>query len=190
MNRRSYLKKIAIIGTLASAFSGYKWYMVNHFVEFSSLLEKELLIAEIAEVIIPQTDTPGAKAANVHKYIIDVIANCNDVKIQNHFIWGLEELERYTISHYEKSFLKCNLSEKNNVVQYFADNASYKYSILNKINNKLLGESFFLKFKGLTIEGYCRSKLGATQGLAYDYIPGNYEACIPIKVNQRSWATK
>ncbi|MCZ4222996.1 gluconate 2-dehydrogenase subunit 3 family protein [Pedobacter rhodius] len=190
MNRRSYLKSLAIIGVIASSFSGYKWYQLHQSVNPRDLLDKELLIAEIAEIIIPQTDTPGAKSANVHKYIMDVIINCTDVKVQNHFIRGLNDFEDYAISSYEKPFLKCSTKEKTSIVQHFADNANYKYAILNKINNKFLGENFFSKFRNLTIEGYCRSKSGATEGLCYDYIPGNYDACIPIKINQKSWATK
>jgi hypothetical protein len=61
--------------------------------------------------------------------------------------------------------------------------------MLNKINKKLFGESFFFKLKELTIEGYCLSQPGATIGLAYDYIPGKYEGCTPLKPNQKSWAT-
>lgn len=190
MDRRSYLKKIALIGVIASTFSGYKWYKLNRSVNSYDLIQWESLIAEIAETIIPQTDTPGAKAANVHKYIIHVIMNCMNVKVQNHFLWGLEDLENFTVSSYGKPFLKCNTNEKNNVVQHFADNANYRYTILNKINNKFLGGDFYSNFKNLTIEGYCNSKRGASEGLAYDYIPVKFESCIPMKINQKSWATK
>jgi len=190
MNRRSYLKKIAVIGVIASTFSGYKWYKLNKSINPQDLMNLEPLIAEIAETIIPQTDTPGAKAAHVHKYIIDVIMNCTDVKVQNHFIWGLEDLENFTVSRYGKPFLKCQTNEKNNVVQYFSDNANYRYTTLNKINYKFLGGDFFSKFKDLTIESYCNSKRGASEGLAYDYIPGKFQACIPLEINQKSWATK
>ncbi|KQS32308.1 gluconate 2-dehydrogenase subunit 3 family protein [Pedobacter sp. Leaf194] len=190
MNRRSYLKSLAFIGIVASSISGYKWYKLNKSINLQSLKEKEMLIAEIAELIIPQTETPGAKSAGVHKYIIDVITNCTTKNVQNHFVDGLNDFEQFSTSNYGKPFLELTAKEKGSIVQHFSDNANYRYPILNKINNKFFGESFFSKFRNLTIEGYCGSRLGATEGLAYDYIPGTFKACISIQANQKSWATK
>lgn len=191
MNRRTYIKNILIFGTLGlTSFSAFKWFELTAQIDPKTLWDKKDLIGELAEVIIPETDTPGAKAASVNIYIINVILNCTDRKQQNKFLSGLNDLESYSIDTYNKSFLKCNESEKNTIVQYFADHSGYSNRLINKINNKLLGEPFYSKLRNLTIEGYCLSKLGATQGLAYDYIPGKFESCIPLQKNQKSWATK
>lgn len=191
MNRRTYLKNIFILGALGTAsFSVFKWVKLNRPVNPEELIKKREIIAELAEIIIPATDTPGAKAAGVHDYIINVMINCKDAKNQEKFLHGIEDLEDYALNKYNKSFLKCSQTEKVQILQYSADNGEYKNRILNKINNKLLGQPFFPTLKGLTVQGYCTSQLGATQGLAYDYIPGTYNACIPILKNQKSWATK
>ncbi|WP_316820137.1 gluconate 2-dehydrogenase subunit 3 family protein [Pedobacter gandavensis] len=148
------------------------------------------LIAELAEVIIPRTNTPGAKDAMVEVFIVDMIKSCSDLKTQNNFINGLTELKKYTSDHYNTSYSKCSLSDKVLILKFFEDKATYHYNILNKIDRKLLGQPFFTKLKELTIEGYCSSKIGATEGLAYDYIPHNFQCCIPLTKDQRSWATK
>jgi len=148
------------------------------------------LIAELAEVIIPRTDTPGAKDAFVHQFIIKVILNCNHPRQQQIFMRGLEDLEQYTHDQFHQSFIKCSQVEKESIVQHFSDHAAYSMEILNKVQKKLWGVSFFTKFKNLTVEGYCLSEAGATQGLAYDYIPGTFIACTPLQANQKSWATK
>lgn len=156
----------------------------------SLLHKKKALIAEIAEMIIPRTNTPGAKDAKVEDFIIGMIEFCSDTKTQNNFISGLDKLEKYTLDNYGHSFIACNLAEKIEILTYFENNSRYKYHILNKINYKILGRPFILRFKELTVEGYCTSKWGATKGLAYDYIPVTYEACIPLMSNQTAWATR
>ncbi|SMC96053.1 gluconate 2-dehydrogenase subunit 3 family protein [Pedobacter africanus] len=191
MNRRTYLKGIGAALTLGLvSVPAYKWISMNRPVNAAVLKEKEHLIAELAELIIPETDTPGAKRAGVAAYIIGVMGNCMDVRQQNKFVGGIEKLEEYCLAHYEKEFLMCSESQKQEVLTYFADHDGYPFAILNKINNKFLGGSFYNTLKNLTVEGYCTSMLGATQGLAYDYIPGTFEACIPLRPGQKSWATK
>lgn len=145
---------------------------------------------ELAETIIPTTNTPGAKSANVQDFIINVMINCTSRNEQNNFINGLEQLTDYCEKEYGKSFLKCTEEERNEILNHFEQRGEYKLVILNKISNKLFGQSFFLKLRTLTVDGYCNSKLGVTEGLAYDYIPGSYESCLKLHPGQKSWATK
>lgn len=191
MNRRTTLKSILALSAAGiSSFSAYKWISLNKEVNVNELLSYQSLIAELAETIIPATDTPGAKEAGVSGYIINVLTNCTGKREQNKFVSGLHDLEAYTIDSFDKSFMKCNAVERNIVLKHFEEKGIYSLQILNKINNKFLGQTFFSKLKSLTVEGYCLSELGATKGLAYDYVPQTFEACIPLENNQKSWATK
>lgn len=191
MNRRTSLKSILTLGFLGiSSISIYKWAGLNKEVTLDNILPFKELISELAETIIPKTETPGAKDASVENYIIRTLLDCHDRLEQNKFVDGLLNLEEYTKNKYKKSFLKCNSTERISILSYFENKETYALPVLNKINNKFLGKPFFTQLKSLTIEGYCQSEIGATQGLAYDYIPGNYEACIPLNHHQKSWATK
>ena len=191
MNRRTYLKSIVALGTLVTvSFSVFKWFDLNMPVNPDSLWNKRPIILELAELIIPRTDTPGAKDAALDVYIINVLIHCNTAKQQHKFYYGIKNLEEFAVRKYGKEFLACNKAEMYKILEYSASQASYSYNILRKIDNRLFGEPFFLKLKELTIEGYCLSKPGATAGLAYDYIPGNFQGCIPMGPNQKSWATK
>lgn len=191
MNRRTLIKGFAVFSSLGiSSFSLYKWFSLSATPDHRSLHEMQGLIAELAEVILPRTDTPGAKDAMVEHFIVDMIASCTDIKTQNNFIYGLNELKAYTLNTYNTSFSECTIGEKIAILKHFEKKSVYHYNILNKIDRKLLGQPFFVKLKELTIEGYCISQVGATKGLEYDYIPHNFLACIPLTKNQRSWATK
>lgn len=191
ISRRNAIRVIFLLSSaIISFFLVDKWLRIISLPNLSLLRQKKSLIAEIAELIIPRTDTPGAKDAKVEDFIIDMIEFCSDQKTQNNFISGLQELETRSVSEYDKPFISCNPSEKLAVLVYFEKNSLYQVNILNKIRNKLIGKPFIIKFKELTVEGYCTSYQGATKGLAYDYIPVTYEACIPLQPNQHSWATK
>ena len=191
VNRRFYLKTIAFGGIASlTSFSIFKWIDVHRPVDPEYFWSKRDLIAELSELIIPKTDTPGAKDAGVNVYIINVMIHCNPDKQQRRFISGLENLEKYAIDHFGKNFLDCSNEVKIKVLEYFANQAMFSNVFFLKVSNKLFSEPFYAKLRSLTIDGYCQSQLGATRGLAYDYIPGNFEACSILKNNQKSWATK
>jgi len=190
MNRKKAIKSLLAFAAVGvSSVSIYEWTSSSHAVKLSDLPHKKQLIAELAETIIPRTDTPGAKDAHVEEFIILMIKE-SDHKSQHNFLAGLASLENYTADKFGRSFIACTPQQKFDILKHFEDKATYSIGILNKINNKFLGAPFFNKLKDLTVEGYCTSQLGATQGMAYNYIPVKFEACIPLQKNQKAWATK
>ena len=191
MNRRTSIKLILFFGTLGVfSYSIFDWFSFNEVIDGKSFYPYKNLIADLAETIIPQTDTPGAKDAKVEDFILKMLEFCTEPRTQHKFLTGLVELGQYTINNYNQTFLKCTKADKIAILNHFEDQSKYSINIINKFNNKFLGKPFFVKLKELTAEGYCTSQLGATKGLAYDYIPSSYQACIPLKKNQKSWATK
>lgn len=176
------------VGLVAIPF--YNWFIPPATLELKTLVKKSVILGELVDLIIPETDTPGAKAAGVHEYIIRVLHNCCSAREIHNFYNGIVDLENYSLQKYDTLFLHCDFDTKCLILRHYENKALYPYKILNKINNKINGTPFFVKLKQLTTEGYCMSQIGATQALAYDYIPQHFEACIPLQVHQRSWATK
>jgi len=191
MNRKTALKGILGVVTLGLS-SGvlYELLKSGHSIPVELLPKKRELIAELTELIIPRTDTPGAKDAKVEDFIIKMITENTDTKAQKSFLEGLSSLEQYAYTNYHKQFVDCKNVEKNDVLKHFEDKGNYSLEILNKVRKKLFGPPFFYQLRDLTVQGYCTSLLGATKGMAYDYIPVTYEACIPLRKNQEAWATK
>ncbi|MEX8546004.1 MAG: gluconate 2-dehydrogenase subunit 3 family protein [Mucilaginibacter sp.] len=191
MDRKKAIKSLAALGFLGlTSASVFEWTKVKIIISTDNLNQKKYIIAELAEMIIPRTNTPGAKDAEVETYIINNIKFCTDQKSQQNFLHGLLDLENYAFEKYNASFINCSSDRKAKILTFFEQNAFYKYQILNKIQNKVFGKPFFSLLKELTIEGYCTSQKGATIGLVYDYIPSSYHSCILLSKNQRSWATK
>ncbi len=175
INRRIALERISLLigGTIsAPLMAGILGEKLNSKTYFLFSQNQKDLIAEIADEIIPTTDTPGAKAANTQNYIVKILADCYPKTDQEMFIAGLEKLNLDCKAKFGKEFLGLSISQKNEMV-----------SIIS-INNK----AFFQLIKELTVAGYFTSEIGATQSLAYLPIPGKYVACMPLEKGQKAWA--
>lgn len=191
MNRRKAIRNLILAtGATVAGVSGYKWYSINKQPDIASLGNYRTLLAELAETIIPRTDTPGAKDAKVGEFIYKMITDCADKRTQNKFLAGLHELESHCQSNYGHSFTACTPAQREETLLHFEHKDKPYGGIIGKVQHKFLGSSFSETLKTYTVMGYCSSMDGATKGLAYDYIPSTYEACIPLKPGQRSWATK
>lgn len=127
-------------------------------------------LAELAETIIPTTDTPGAKAALVHRYIDNAIANTWEKEDQDKFLSKLPAIDELAVSLKGKSFIKLDNEERVAVITELAD--EYKKSDDD--------EHIFKVLKDLTVTGYFTSEIGATQALIYVPVPGPYQGCVPV----------
>lgn len=172
-----------------ASYVGYKAY--NFFAEGSIKLEdKKSLIAELAETIIPKTDTPGAKEAKAEEAILVFLKDCTDRKTLVNFMNGLEEVNVYALSLFKRGFEECDRQQREQILSYFEKEGKQLPGLLGKVKRKILGRPFFETLKEYTVWGYCTSMVGATQGLAYLYIPSKRLSCIDMVPNQKSWATQ
>ncbi|PSL43756.1 gluconate 2-dehydrogenase subunit 3-like protein [Chitinophaga niastensis] len=190
MNRRKAIGSILLLaGAGTAVISGFRFHQLYKTPDLRKLSEYRALIAALAETIIPETDTPGAKAAGVDAFIINMVMDCTSKKEQNKFIEGLDEVTAYTYRKYHRSFVDSSANEQQAVAAYFEKRDRPYKGIAGKVSHKLMGDSFFIILKKYTVMGYCTSQIGATRGLAYDYVPGKYIGCVTLQPGQKCWAT-
>lgn len=134
--------------------------------------QEQALIIELTEVIIPTTDTPGARAAGVGEFVSYIIGHCTKTTQQEAFRRGLQRTDVLSQSGYGKRFELLEASQKAGIVEKLARQE----------------KAFFTMLRELTIIGYFTSETGATQALDYVAIPGRFEGDIPLKPDQRTWA--
>ncbi len=188
MNRRKAIGGIlAFAGIGIASFTGFNFFYGTS--NRGKLKNFEHLITELAETIIPTTDTPGAKEANVQFFIISFMESCSSNKEFNTFFNGLNDIQKTCLSDYNNIFQKCTNEQKIEVLKNLDTNQDSS-SFFTKIDTKIRGRSFFNILKSLTIEGYCSSELGATNLLSYVPVPANYNAITTITSNQKAWATR
>lgn len=126
-------------------------------------------VAQLAELIIPQTNTPGAKAAGVHLYI-DQMLSVADTADQQRFIAGLEWLDQRATERHSAPFMKLTETQQLAILEPLATKRNMDAA-------DQPGIRFVERIKALTITGYYTSpegfikELGFTQGFTGEY-PG------------------
>lgn len=195
MNRRDALSRVALIlgGTVIGA---------NAFLEGckpadkkdgdgSSGSSKSLFAAtdaayldEIAETIIPATDTPGAKAAKVGAFMTVMVTDCYPEADQKVFLEGMKQLDEASRKKNGKSFMDSD-AEQRKALLIEIDKEAKDYMASKKKEDP---KHYFRMMKELTLLGYFTSEPGATQALRYVAVPGKYEGCTAYKKGDRAWA--
>ena len=74
------------------------------------------LVATIAEHIIPETDTPGARAAGVHRFIDTMLAEYYPAAERERFLAGLADVDARARRAHGQRFLRCETGEQRKVL--------------------------------------------------------------------------
>ena len=140
------------------------------------------LLNEVAETIIPTTDTPGAKAAKVGQFMAVIVSDCYDAAYQGRFMDGLAKLDVDSIGRYGKTFMKCPQNLRHDhLVELDAEQKAYY-----KTKKKEDKDHYFRVIKDLVLWGYFTSEIGATKALRFVEYPGRYET-IDYKKGDRAF---
>jgi Gluconate 2-dehydrogenase subunit 3 len=147
------------------------------------------LLSVVADLVIPPTDTPGASAVRVHEFVALAV---------QHRLLGAEpgapgrlakELERRA----DRPFLALDRRRRTAVLEEL-DAESYsplgRAAALSAPGKPGLAAGRDLAdwraIKGLVLLGYYTSEAGATRELRYVFVPGRYDADIPLGPDRRS----
>ncbi len=139
---------------------------------------------EVANTILPDTSTPGAKAAKVGTFMTVMINDCYEEKDQKIFRDGMKKLNDLSKKTYDNSFIKLNEQQKHDMLVTL-DNEQKKYS---KEKKKEDPAHYFRMMKELTLLGYFTSEIGCTKARRYVESPGKFEGCVPYKKGDKAWA--
>lgn len=124
----------------------------------------------VADIIIPQTDTPSASGAGVHLYIDYFVHNFQNKDDRVQFLGGIDKMldssRRFLTLKPEKQFEL--IQELDDSLDGDQQNVAYK------------------ELKDLIIIAYFTSEVGAKQALNFDPVPGSYQE-IKLKDVGRAW---
>lgn len=146
------------------------------------------VVAAVADLMIPATDTPGALDVGVPAFIDRLLHDVYATEHQQRFLSGLAELIGAARAQSGRSFLELSGADRQTMVQATLSEAL-------KANDGMPPaweqRPFILMVRELTLLGFFTSEVGATQVLQYDPVPGAFEACLPLAEtgNGRTWAT-
>jgi hypothetical protein len=117
MKRRIALKQLGFITAGAMILPSCVQQVKQATIQLTNIIvngDQEALLAEIAETIIPATDIPGAKALNVHHFVLKMVDDCQDKESQQQFISGLSQIEKAVKEKLTNPFEECSAEERKN----------------------------------------------------------------------------
>lgn len=132
--------------------------------------QNEAIIA-LTELIIPATDTPGAKAALVNRFV-DRVLSTADAKERSEFMRGLTWLDERCRARAGKDVAGATAAELTDVLTPLAVEGSGATA-------DGPGIAFFRAIKSMTITGYYTTEIGLRQELGDDgrMMLGAFEGC-------------
>lgn len=140
---------------------------------------------EVAETILPATNSPGAKEAKVGTFITVMVNDCYDAENQKIFHEGIGKLDGLSKKTHGKPFME-STPEERTALLVTLDKEAKEYQKSKKEGDR---DHYFTMMKQQTLLGFFTSKEGATQALRYVAVPGRYDGDLPYKKGDRAWAT-
>jgi len=171
VQRRAALQQLAVtVGgfiSLPAWANGWNASTVRSSHGLLSAPQDELL-AIVVDTIIPETDTPGAKALGVHSFLQKVVADCYEPKAAETLKQGLAATEAMARQTYSRSFGECDTPQRIDVLKRLNQSAEQTQT------------DFYKLVKALTIRGYTSSEYVMTNLTKYEMVPGRYHGCVPV----------
>ena len=204
MERRELLKMIALLtgGVVIGGdvfLSGCKTNNKKSEEKFSTA--NIAMLDEVGETIIPTTNTPGAKAAEVGKFMQVYVTDCLSEPEQNTFTNGITALNGISKKMHDKDFVECSPQQRHDVLIALEQEAkAFNLQLKDKEKSsrdsakaamkEFKGEPahYYTMMKQMILLGYFTSEIGSKQALRFLPIPGKYDGAYPYKKGDKAWA--
>jgi gluconate 2-dehydrogenase gamma chain len=194
MDRREALKRTAwMMGGILSApaIAGVlKGCTAKPTIDWKPAFLKEdqaVLVTQVAEIIIPKTDSPGAKDVGVPGFIDSMLKDVYSEEDQKRYLDGLDAFNKDAEKEYGDPFIELSAEDQAAFVKKVHDEAVKE----EKSDRRPPKRPFILMTKELTMLGFFTSKPGASEVLQYMAVPGAYKGCVPLSEagNGKTWAS-
>jgi len=128
-------------------------------------------VGTLVELIIPATDTPGAKALEVDRYVDGVLALAEPAD-RERFLSGLGWLDARSQALFRKDFVSSSIREQTDLLTRLSSSTAGQ-------SEPPAGVEFFNGIKTLTIAGYYTTEVGLRQELGDDgrMMLATFEGC-------------
>ncbi len=137
------------------------------------------LLDEVADTILPDTKTPGAKAAHVGPFMALMVTDTYDDQNLGVFRAGIQKLN-------DLGFMTKTPAERLTILEQL-DREQKTYMDARQ-RGAGAPAHYFRQMKELTLLGYFTSEIGCTQAQRYQEVPGRFDPCVPYTPGETSWA--
>ena len=183
MNRRDLLKLLAVAVPAMAGLSAERLAALER--DARGLRRRRGLftpqqfhtVDQLSEIIIPITSTPGAHAAGVAAFIELMVAEWYTEEDRSAFLDGLSQVDGRSTRASGRTFADASAAEQLALVQELDAEA---------LRPGAPSDSFWRRFKALTIYGYFTSEVGVQEQLKTPFMPGFYDGDAPIAAARES----
>lgn len=160
--------------------------------------QNDLVVAMI-DLIIPATETPGAKGARVNEFIDVILTEWATPEERQQFLSGLAGVDQECTALFGKNFADCTAAQQTSFLQsmdqaVLAESARKEdlthleppEPVHPKERDRQLTGAFFTVFKRITLHGYYTSEIGFAQELKLRIIPGSQHGCTVMPAGQKA----
>ena len=156
------------------------------------------LLDEIAETILPETSTPGAKAAKVGAFMALMVTEVYDERERQVFQQGLRQLDEACRQAHASSFMQASAAQRLSLVEALdreqhavMEDRAPKQRVRAPASPSASDEPahYFRLMKELTLLGYFTSEIGCTRAMRYVESPGRFDPNAPHAPGDKSWAS-
>ena len=156
------------------------------------------LLDEIAETILPETSTPGAKAAKVGAFMALMVTEVYDERERQVFQQGLRQLDEACRQAHASSFMQASAAQRLSLVEALdreqhavMEDRAPKLRVRAPASPSASDEPahYFRLMKELALLGYFTSEIGCTRAMRYVESPGRFDPNAPHAPGDKSWAS-
>lgn len=197
MQRRDALKFLAA-GAVAPALAPelFAFFQEAHPVGSYALRtlnpHQNATVVLMSDIIIPETETPGAKDAKVNEFIDVILTEWATDEDRSHFLEGLAGVDKQSNELYGKDFVDASTLQQLTLMQAMDEvvgtgpvRPARHGNTVPERDTQLRGK-FFTVFKGITLHGYYTSEIGFTRELKLEIIPGAQHGCVPVAAEKKA----
>lgn len=199
MNRRQALKSIGVAAALPLSPSelfalGRRTHLHiqadasdDRYIFLSLDADESEILAVATEVILPETDTPGARSAKVPEFIDAVLTSWFGDDERKRFLRGIRDLDERARSEEGVGFSACPDATRVRILRELEADSLRELGrvaptrVARRASQTAPGAPFFSVLKWLTLFGYYTSSAGMNEELEYVEFPGTYDGCAPLR---------
>lgn len=145
-------------------------------------------LAQLSEMILPTTDTPGAITAGVPQYIDGLLASWAKPETRESFEAALDKLDNVASKAHGAKFIELGEEAQVSTLEAY-EAACFGKDAYDKTAADAVAKAGYRGLKRVIYRGYYHSEVGCTQELQYELIPGpDARIDAPLSEVGRSWA--
>lgn len=154
---------------------------------------------EVAETILPETSTPGAKAARTGAFMALMVTDAYTPRNQQIFRAGMQRLDEMCQREHGVSFVQARPGQRLALLQRVDAERQAEIDALEATRTSRAPAAeaappdapihYFRLMKELALLGYFTSEIGYRQAMRYVETPGRYDPCASYKPGEKIWAS-